>query len=131
MNPNLKIEWDEVPDEIKEAVEKDLSKFLWLTPPWLQELSIFYKARLDKIAESETNYRYRWAIIIIGASYLTHDDSGRRDAIIHELIHVVLAPPQHIVDRLLVDANSFEKDTYNSGLEEVVCDLTHVIKEKL
>lgn len=128
------IEWEpDIPDEIKEAIDPFLTEFLWLLPPWLQSLTLGYRCRqTDDAAITTVNKSYRWAVVTIGSPYLLYNNEERRDAIIHEILHMVQAPLQHVVERLLKgDEESFEYKTYRDALECVITDLAYLINKKM
>jgi len=124
------IEWDEVPDEVRGAIEPSIKEFLWLLPPWIQSLTLRYKLELSSIAESMVKKPYRFAVISVGPSFLLYKSDERREAIIHELIHIIFAGLQHTVEHI-IDGDGFKYKIYEDALECSVSDLAFLINREL
>lgn len=78
----------------KVEIEKYLKPFQWLIPGWLQILNIHIEPSENEnlIASMCVQERYREANLTIRPLFFTKDDLTKKDAIVHELIHIHTNP---------------------------------------
>lgn len=133
------------PDEPKAAVVSAIEGLEWLVPAWCQSFVI----RWEPVPAEGTDgtdsasccisYEYRWATVTIRPCFLSSPIPERREAMIHELLHVFIGPlaeyAETMVDRLLKeDSPKFHAATReelrirNEGATQ---DLAHAISKVL
>jgi hypothetical protein len=120
----LNIQWGPMPPEVRAAVRPLLLAHLWLVPAWCRELLVTWKDRHHHdtggtiTASSGSDPQYRYARLALHAPWLDSSRSQRRREIIHELLHIPLAPlidyHEDAIDRLFADA---EESPFRAHLE--------------
>ena len=132
------IEWDVAfPAEVKAAVEPMLKKYLHLVPRWCHTIHIDYKAEAEDgtAAENATDPEYRKATITFCAAWLDETPQARRRAVLHELLHIVLAPMARFTECVL-DGTSIEgtkkilDEQWRISYEGAVEDLTTALLDE-
>lgn len=125
----VKIVWDKVPAETKEALEPHLRRWMPLLPTWCQEFAIEWQPMNDSRMAVRVNYRNRSAVLILTPLWLSDSPEERANSLRHELVHVLLTPLMDAVGSI-IDSNT-EKNTparkmademYNLALESSVED---------
>ena len=129
----------DLPLEIKEPLDKLINKWNWICPPWLKELSVVDAFHDDSARLSiTTNPEYRSATLFVGPSWIRGDEQQREDDIVHELLHIIVAPLSNfgitLIDKTLgPDAPVFEswaKEQHRLAIESVMSDLQHIMTNK-
>ena len=82
----------DVPDEIKDFVEPILEKSKGFIPGWVEEFLIQYEPRRDARMPMRVSYRARYAVLVMTGLALTETQSERENTLLHELVHILLAP---------------------------------------
>jgi hypothetical protein len=79
----------ELPDEIKQDVEKRLSKLEYLIPQWCSKVMVFWDDTEDSDTTiyAKTYYDYRYNSITICPAYLSQTEKTRTEALRHDLVH--------------------------------------------
>ncbi|HEY4699383.1 MAG TPA: hypothetical protein VIH27_03325 [Nitrososphaerales archaeon] len=134
------IRWGFFPPEVRNVVRPILLNYLWLVPPWIRVLHLGYGvSKTDNYwaeGSSETNEHYRWTNITIFGHWLDSNESNRRLSIIHELLHISLAPmaEEHVqvINRLFEDGEAPKfratlNENWKRVMESAVQDLAFSI----
>ena len=127
--------WDpDIPDDVKAVIERHLSPWLMLIPTWCQEFRVRYHPQRDARMASESNYRNRWATLIVTGEWLGETDKERDNAVRHELCHVILEPLTSAIYRIINDtleegtaAYKLSYSLFTDGTEAAVEDLARAI----
>jgi hypothetical protein len=132
------VRWEEVPTEIRVAVEPFLLAWLSMLPSWVEEVVVRYDDNdSENTISIKAHYPNRWAVMAIAGGYLSYPEDEREVAIIHELVHVIEEPYTLAVANLL-DALLPKKDdddplyllvrrTFKDGMEQTVEDLARAM----
>jgi hypothetical protein len=136
----LLICWGYMPTEVREAFRPMLVQYLWLLPPWCRKLYVSYKQAhdsgdTDADASCGAMVEYRTASISIHAGWLDRNPASRRDAVVHEVLHVPTMPmvqeQEDVIKRLVGDeAEKFRghlQEQWRQRFEGTVQDLTFSI----
>lgn len=106
--------WGYCPPEVRSALRPILLDYLWLVPSWVQTLYVRWEERPedpDTSALSGAQPEYRQAQLTICTGWLSAIHASRRTMLVHELVHMPLAPMviehEDIAKRLLDDAPRF------------------------
>lgn len=100
----MRIEWDNnVPAEVRGAVEPLIDRYLWLLPPWVEQLGLFWREGDGDASAATThwNHKYRWGRIVFHPIFLTGDEASRELWVIHELLHLTTGEMVLFVDNML------------------------------
>lgn len=133
----LTILWGYCPQEIRAALRPVLSDYLWLVPSWCQTLYVRWDDRpeeADTTASASAQPEYRQAQLTICPGWLGAVHASRRTALVHELLHLPLAPMviEHsdLATRLLDDAPAFRgysQEQWRRAFEGSVQDLAAAV----
>ena len=122
------------PKDIRKIVEPILDEWLDLLPTWCQQFRVMFDSDTQAVLASSTNYRNRWATLYITAEWFEQSKEGREIALLHELIHVLIAPlvnpTSKVLDALLKeDSNekAFAESIFKDGEEAAVEDMANAI----
>lgn len=126
----------------KLEIEKHLTPLLWLMPAWCNRLHIHLPdsdgGDGDAIAQTTTDFAYRFIRLEIFTSWLNCSDSDKTFFMIHELLHGFVNTAYHQARRTIAtlgDGNEQLKDfalhELSATNEAAVCDLTKAIFDKL
>jgi hypothetical protein len=132
--------YDEVPPLIRVELERVFTDLAHLIPDWCSHVWIAWSANDSgndsTVADVTAYYDYRWARVNVYASWLDQTEDFKREALIHELMHLFVAPladyAREIV-KLLIPANEAEKfnkatrEQIRERGESVTQDLTRLI----
>lgn len=116
MNP----QWH-TPGEIREALEPLLARWAELLPPWLQDFRVEWVADLDKLMEVRVHHSNRWAVLRVGPGWLQESPEEREVTVVHEFVHVLLAPLRRAVD-LVVDGVAPEDAAFHRLAQSAITD---------
>lgn len=105
------LRWGYMPNEVRSAVAPILRSYLFLVPPWCRQLAVdYWKGDGSGDAQTSCDPEYRQGHIQINAGWLDANPTQRRLEIIHELLHLPLAPMveehRETVDRLFDDGDA-------------------------
>jgi hypothetical protein len=125
----------------KAEIEKHLLPLLWLMPSWCVRLFINLPDNDpddgDCIADTTTDFAYRFIRINIYSAWLNRPDLDKTKYLIHELIHGFTNTSYHQARRTIriladnnADLKSFALNELSSTNEAQVCDLAHAIYQK-
>ncbi len=96
----LTIRWDDgFPAEARRAVLPVVQQYLWLVPGWCRVLALVWRdwheddvAGDSAAASTSTEVEYRHATLFVHAPWLSATPTERRANLIHELLHIPMAP---------------------------------------
>lgn len=127
----MRIEYYDIPKEVKIVLEPLLESWLLLLPTWCHEVDVFIKETDDSWMSNETKPEYRKIRLLVSASWLREPPWKRSLDVRHELLHASLAPLVHlgwdIIERYVKDetADSMLREQWRLAFEGVVADLEH------
>lgn len=137
--PKIRL-YEEIPALVKPELQKFLSELEHLVPQWCSHVWVAWSANdsdnASTVADMTAHYDYRWARMNVYASWLDQTEDFKREALVHELMHLFVAPLADYARemiRTLVPANEAEKfhKATNSMLternESVTQDLTLLV----
>ncbi len=100
----IPITWDgNLPPEIKAAVAPVLTAYAPMLPPRLEDLRVRYDSDRDACMATQVDYRNRWVRLIVTGHWLNESPQQREEAVRHEIVHMLLAPLQAAVQRIVDD----------------------------
>ncbi len=136
-----------LPPDVRKLVEPHLAELEWLIPAWMQQVFITYsdgKAPQEDEHNSVAmttyvNHEYRWATITIYPDMVSSPEEGRREDIIHELIHLHTNPmadrANNVIRILMGDEQkalyNVQEDELTALHEAAVQDLAFIINGRL
>ncbi|MBW6457419.1 MAG: hypothetical protein K0A98_16175 [Trueperaceae bacterium] len=133
----LKILWGYCPTEVRAALRPILVDYLWLVPPWCQSLYVRWEGKPedpDSNASSSAQPEYRQAQLSVHPGWLAEIHATRVHNVIHELVHVPVAPMvvehEDLAERLLDDAPRFRgyaQEQWRRSFECAVQDIATAI----
>jgi len=130
---------EKIPVEVLESLAPLVDKWLWLVPTWCHELHVHYEGVIgeepDAYASNSTVPEYRGARIRVAGSWLERDDRNREEAVVHELLHIPIAPMRCVLlDSVACTDNvpfkELVEENWRIAMEGAVCDLAHSLMEK-
>jgi hypothetical protein len=132
------LRWGYMPTEVRAALAPLLRSYLWIAPGWLRQLGVSYYRGGDGEGDASTNCdpEYRQAWIRLHAGWLDANPTQRRLEVIHELLHLPLAPVveehREAVDRLFEDGDAPKfketlQEQWRKAFEGTVQDLAFAI----
>lgn len=84
------------PEDLGRRFRDDLARLAWVVPSWATEIEAHYldAGEGDTVASVSVHVRYRQAAIDLHPCYFrtSWDTRRRREALLHELLHVTIAP---------------------------------------
>jgi hypothetical protein len=126
--PSVLVTFD-VPDEVRESVEAHVMSNLDVLPNWIVQLHVIFDKEIS-IAEIRPLSEYRRALLSFGPGWLEATVSYRRRTIVHEFMHVQLAPLHRYAARVIDiagkgnDALDLElREQLRIALEQTTSDL--------
>lgn len=89
-----KVIWkEEVPAEIRAAVEPHLTRWLGILPGWCEEIIMRWNADTTSASlQTDVRPEYRDVILEVCPSWLDLGEDSRECAVVHELCHVLAGP---------------------------------------
>ncbi len=131
------IQWlPDVPSDIRTAIEFHLVRWLPVLPTWCHRIIVNWDFELAAEGDLQTvvHYEYRCVHFTIGPGFLNREVAGRSTAVLHEYMHVMLAPMCNAHRDLLVllqekvpDLYTLANEQYRHAMESVVVDLGRTI----
>lgn len=121
-----------VPREVRDALKPILKRWRHLIPSWCHSLEIHWSDDSDDgvVARTLTQLEYRNALIQICPIWLRYPDDQREKYVVHELLHVVLAPAQDFAANLIKNVvpeddktREWIENEERRAFEMCVCDL--------
>jgi hypothetical protein len=132
--------FDEVPDFVKPELSRFLDDLNHLIPDWCSHVWVQWysndSGNASTCADITVYYDYRWARMNVYASWLEQTEEFKRESLIHELMHLFIAPLSDYardIVKLLVpedEAEKFHKATVSmmsERCESVTQDLTRLV----
>jgi hypothetical protein len=125
----------EVPEDIRRAIGQHLDRWLPFVPRWCHEVIIGWESRSDDAdLDTTTTYEYRWAKIMVRPSFLNRTQDERSNEVLHEILHVALAPWGEATGAVLdfvrekhPDVYEWAKEQRRMGMETTISDLAESI----
>jgi hypothetical protein len=134
--------YDDTPKVVLPELERFLNHLNHLVPDWCSHVWVAWRSgdsdNASTVADIMVHYDYRWACLNIYASWLEQTEEFKHEALVHELIHLFVAPLSdyaHDMVKLLVPADEAEKfnkatvEQVRERCESVTQDLTRLILE--
>jgi hypothetical protein len=88
--------YDETPTLILPELQRFLNELNHLVPDWCSHVWVAWCAgdtdNASTVADITAHYDYRWARINVYASWLDQTEDFKREALVHELMHLFVAP---------------------------------------
>ena len=121
---------DIVPQEVRDWVVPILEEFEYVLPSWVEYFSISYDPQYDAAMAVRTNYRNRFAVLVVTGQSMAYPHRERRASVLHELSHVLTCPLTDLLSEIL--DTLLEKDSpqlkmahksIDDGTEAVVEDM--------
>ena len=132
----LRIEWNDVPAEIRTAVEPLIGAALFALPTWVAELNIFWSEE-NEIANGSAclsttpREEYRYVSMWVHPNFLSYDEAGRYRVVVHEFSHAILRPVVAIAEALIEQVpealREYVKDELRRSHEGATQDLTEAL----
>jgi hypothetical protein len=130
-----RIYWtNDVPAEVRAALEPMLDRWTGLLPTWLHDLVVDYSATEQAGMLMGVEFHYRRANLIVTGQWLTCPPEEREEMLRHELSHIILGPLQDIaldIVRRLTDEDDaladYLRQEVMNRVEGVTCDMSHAI----
>jgi hypothetical protein len=139
--PDAKIRiYDEVPELIKPELARFLDTLNYLVPDWCSHVWVAWRAgdtgNNSTVADITAFYDYRWARMQVYACWLDQSEEFKRESLVHELMHLFVAPLSDYAKAMLKilipeeEASKFSKSTVaqiTERCDSVTQDLTRLI----
>jgi hypothetical protein len=136
--PRIRL-YEEVPALVKPELLRFLDPLNHLIPDWCSHVWVAWSANdtdnASTVADITAHYDYRWARMNVYASWLDQAEDFKRESLIHELMHLFVAPLSDYARdmfKLLIpnnEASKFNKATIEQlreRCESVTQDLTRL-----
>jgi hypothetical protein len=116
-----------LPDEMKEAVRKQLAYLIKLCPGWVNHLHVGFQPNPSydekgNLAHIQADYPYRRVYLTIFPAWLWENETARREVMVHEACHILNAPVQNFVNgsiKALFKNNRIAEDIFEAGWRQV------------
>lgn len=127
---------EDVPAEIKAALQPHLDRWLGHAPTWCHEVIVHWAGEASDGADlrCEPVQEYRWARVTVYGSFLSRSLRDRSESVLHEMLHIALAPSDLVVHSLLdvlkekvPELHAWANEQFRLAKESAVCDLTRAI----
>ena len=128
--------YHDVPDEIREAINPHVEKWLPALPRWVaQVLVVFVPNEEDASLSTGVRPEYRCVTLRVHPDWLNHRERDSRSAdVLHEFLHAPLEMARdvfHNTIHAVVDdtdpLHSFVREEYRKALESGVNDLEDIV----
>ena len=129
----MKLEWAKgVPKEVKAAAKPYFDLYRNVVPSWCRVVTVAYQQQPplspDSVADSASQVEYRQATIQLHGGWLNESEDDRERTVLHELVHIAVAPMYAIPEKLLEcvqdsAARAVLEDQWRAAVEGVVCDV--------
>jgi hypothetical protein len=84
--------YEDVPREVRGAVDPLICEYLCVLPDWVQHLRVYYQTEAGS-CYIRVEYRYRELKLTVAPGFLVGDEAFRRNCILHEFAHAYTSPP--------------------------------------
>ena len=110
-----------------DIVRQELKTLEQLMPPWLERIELKYDSKdQEDLLYVETNCARRYVELYICDGFTQIDFDAKREALVHEIAHVILAP----ISELLVSLCDYlEKATESPPMVKVLRTLADELEE--
>lgn len=132
--------YDETPALVLPELQRYLNDLNHLVPDWCSHVWVAWCAgdssNASTVADMTVHYDYRWARMNVYASWLDQTEEFKREALVHELMHLFVAPLSDYARdtlKLLCPENEAEKfsksiiEQLRERCESVTQDLTRLM----
>jgi hypothetical protein len=129
-----------LPPELADSFERLWARWAWLVPTWVHRVIVRYTAEsTPAVARVHPNLEYRWAEFEILPRFIDADETERDRTLIHEILHLNLAPMQRWGETQIQHAEergdralaALIRETFRQAVEETVTDLTRAVHAQL
>ena len=115
-------------DEQRDRIAVLLGELKQLIPQWNNTLYVYrITAKDNAYASCNLNEEYRHASIFIHEEFFSENIGEQRRRLMHELIHVLMAPVTTWVEEIILDDDKRINKEHCRKTEAVVCDITQVL----
>ena len=129
---------NDVPAELRDAVQPHLDKWAWLIPTWCHRVRVgnTLDGSEGMTADNQTQPEYRAAYIRFSPLWLELDDGRREETAIHELLHIPIEPMRQVLTDLLRTSTNeplvdLVAEQWRLAFEGTVQDLTYAIQKRV
>ena len=132
--------YDETPKLVVPEIERFTGELEHLVPDWCSHVWVAWQAgdstNASTVADIDVHYDYRWARMCIYASWLDQTEEFKREALVHELMHLFVAPlSDYARDTFKLVVPQDEADKFSKSIteqirqrcESVTQDLTRLV----
>ena len=125
--------WPDVPAEIRLALGPLMHRWAYLLPGWCHWVRIYYEPSDDGSIKNTAEPEYRGVRLTVCADWLHGTAERRNELIVHEFLHVPLAPMVHLAKELIHSLVADEKtrdvlnEQWRLAFEGAVCDLERIV----
>jgi hypothetical protein len=126
---------DGVPLEVAGILQPLFDKWLKLVPTWCHEIEVSWnepdETEQGVVLAICPSVEYRRAEFAVFPKWLTEKKASREQAVVHELVHLLLAPLTEfyddVIDRLGAKLAEYVRTQHERAFESVVVDVTNVL----
>ena len=130
----MKINWREVPKEVRSAAEPFVKRWSSLAPSWCESLNLRYDGSEPALASTLTDAEYRQCTLCFGGGFLNQPDDIE-NVIIHELLHIAFEPVRDVyrdaTAMLGEEAQILAQEGFRRAMEGTLCDITAGIQRSI
>jgi hypothetical protein len=134
MAMHLPVSWN-VPKEFQPTIQPLVGYMIKLCPGWVRQITVYFVTNQDQgehcRATMDADYKYRRVVLKIYPPFLDDNAEEQKRTIVHEALHILLAPLQNFVvdtfEAVLKDnpkVLELVKVNWHSANEAVTEDLT-------
>lgn len=131
---------DSVPPEVRDLLAPLFERWLWIAPAWCHEIEVSWhepeEDESDAILAIWPSVEYRRGEIAVFPKWLSETKRSRERAVVHELVHLLVAPMTEFYDDVLdrltgrqAKLAEYVKAQHAKAFESVVVDMTRVLTE--
>jgi len=121
------------PPDLTPAVQGFAERWALALPSWCEVLTVAPSlSDTRNYATVSPRYQYRDVNIFLAPAWMAQDDDGRRDTVLHEMGHALMAPADAVVERIIKKLPKAVRkelaDEYEREQEAVVSDFAHIVQ---
>lgn len=124
-----------VPPELRSALQPLLDEFKYLVPTWCHTVNISNstEAKEEELACAQVLPEYRQAFICFSPLWIEAREDLRRDAVLHEILHISIEPMRQVLIDLLDSTYDDDRagaahEQWRKAFEGTVCDLSRALR---